>query len=157
MNMGGRFRPLMLFAGAAAVPLGWASAQQVPAATQPAPTVPAAEAPAPPPAPVELPPPLWEPRDAMALLSFIQQIGGEGLDPADYDPAGLTMALRSGDPLALAKAATDRFNRVSSDLAFGHVRGDDRVGCTSPTRISTTPASGSCWRLRFASTACRLR
>jgi hypothetical protein len=37
----------------------------------------------------------------------------------------LIAALRSGDPLLLARVATDRFNRVSSDLALGHVRGKD--------------------------------
>ena len=75
----------------------------------------------------ELPPPLWQVADANDLLTFIQGIGSEGLDPLDYDPAGLILAMRSGDPLALAKAATDRFNRVSSDLAFGHVRAKDRL------------------------------
>jgi murein L,D-transpeptidase YcbB/YkuD len=88
-------------------------------------------APLPPPAgtaPVveELPPPIWQVADASDLLTFILGIGSEGLDPNDYDPAGLTLAMRSGDPAALAKAATERFNRLSSDLAFGHVRGDDR-------------------------------
>jgi len=79
------------------------------------------------PVPVEeLPPPPWQVSDANDLLAFIAGLGSEGLDPYDYDPAGLHAAIRSGDPLALAKAATDRFNRVSSDLAFGHVRGDDR-------------------------------
>ena len=88
-------------------------------------------APLPPPAGVtpvveELPPPIWQVADANDLLVYIIGIGSEGLDPADYDPAGLNLAIRSGNPVALAKAATDRFNKVSSDLAFGHVRGDDR-------------------------------
>ena len=74
----------------------------------------------------ELPPPIWQVADANDLLAYIVGIGSEGLDPYDYDPAGLNLAIRSGDPLALAKAATDRFNRLSSDLAFGHVRGADR-------------------------------
>src|SRR5205085_3702226 len=65
--------------------------------------------------------------DANDLMTFILAIGSEGLDPADYDPTGLNLAIRSGDALALAKAATDRFNKVSSDLAFGHVRGKDRL------------------------------
>ena len=80
------------------------------------------------PAVEELPPPIWTMANAMELLAYINSIHQEGLDPLDYDPAGLTLAMRSGDPMALAKAATDRFNRVSSDLAFGHVRGDDRQG-----------------------------
>jgi murein L,D-transpeptidase YcbB/YkuD len=74
-----------------------------------------------------LPPALWSIPDAQALLAYIQAIGAEGLDPADYDPDGLAAALRSGDPVAMSQAATDRFNRVSSDLALGHVRGKDRV------------------------------
>ena len=81
-----------------------------------------------PPAPVVLPPLFWHPRDAQDLLAFIQQIGSEGLDPVDYDPAGLAMALRSGNPLLLAQTATDRFNRVSGDLAFGHVPRAERDG-----------------------------
>jgi L,D-transpeptidase YcbB len=81
-----------------------------------------------PPAPVELPPPLWQVGDVQELLAYINSIGREGLDPLDYDPAGLIAAMRSGDPLAMSKAATDRFNLVSSDLALGHVRGDDRQG-----------------------------
>jgi murein L,D-transpeptidase YcbB/YkuD len=75
----------------------------------------------------ELPPPIWQVADANDLMTFILAIGSEGLDPADYDPTGLNLAIRSGDPMALAKAATDRFNKVSSDLAFGHVRGKDRL------------------------------
>jgi murein L,D-transpeptidase YcbB/YkuD len=36
--------------------------------------------------------------------------------------------MASGDPAVLAKEATDRFNKLSSDLALGHVRGDARIG-----------------------------
>jgi murein L,D-transpeptidase YcbB/YkuD len=130
-------------AALAAVPVSLASAQvrpgapaarpplaQPPLAQPPAAQPPGAAAqPAPPavaPPPVVLPPPYWDPFNAQALLAFIQQVGSEGLDPADYDPAGLILALRSGNPLLLAQAATDRFNLLSSDLAFGHVRGADR-------------------------------
>ncbi len=74
----------------------------------------------------QIPPPIWPINDAQDLLAFIIGVGSEGLDPRDYDPAGLNAAIRSGDPMRLAKEATDRFNRLSSDLAFGHVRGDDR-------------------------------
>jgi murein L,D-transpeptidase YcbB/YkuD len=75
----------------------------------------------------ELPPPIWQVADANDLLTYILAIGSEGLDPADYDPNGLSLAIGSGDPMALAKAATDRFNLLSSDLAFGHVRGANRL------------------------------
>ncbi|MEO8547783.1 MAG: L,D-transpeptidase family protein [Sphingomicrobium sp.] len=138
--MGRRSRFLGTFAALSALPLAWASAQVrsgVP--VQPVPPTYAPPAYVPPPAavepqppavvptpPVVLPPPMWDPRDAQALLGFIQQIGTEGLSPVDYDPDGLIVALRSANPMLLAQAATDRFNRLSSDLAFGHVRGDDR-------------------------------
>jgi murein L,D-transpeptidase YcbB/YkuD len=151
--MSGRLKSWVTFAALSTVPIAWASAQTasgpgaqprpapssavrpppVPAAQQPAaagqPPAAAAQPPAaavPPPPPVILPPPLWQPRDALDLLAFIQQVGTEGLDPADYDPAGLIAALRSGNPLLMSQAATDRFNRLSSDLALGHVRGADR-------------------------------
>jgi murein L,D-transpeptidase YcbB/YkuD len=74
------------------------------------------------------PPPIWQFNQAAALLTYIQWIGREGLDPADYDPAGLEQAMRSSDPMVLAEAATERFNKLSSDLALGHVRGEARIG-----------------------------
>ena len=118
---------LLTFSAIVALPSAWAAAQTAPVQPSPAQqAAPAAAQPAPPPPPVVLPPPLWDPRDAAQLLTFLQQIGGDGLDPLDYDPAGLAAALHSGDPLQLAQVATDRFNRVSSDLALGHVRGKDR-------------------------------
>jgi murein L,D-transpeptidase YcbB/YkuD len=141
MSLAGAALLLPMQALAQAVP-GPAPVQPSPAA--PTQTRPPATTPAPAPAPgrdpmaplppaggtapvvEELPPPIWQVTDANDLLAFILGIGSEGLDPADYDPASLNLAIRSGDPLVLAKAATDRFNRISSDLAFGHVRGEDR-------------------------------
>jgi murein L,D-transpeptidase YcbB/YkuD len=64
---------------------------------------------------------------ARMLLAYIEQIGVEGLNPADYDPAGLQAAIATGDPIALSAAATQRFNLVSSDLALGHVRKPARI------------------------------
>ena len=132
-----RWKTLALAGVAAMLPLQ-AFAQTAPApapapARDPIAPLPAAETaataePAPAPAPPELLPPLWQVADVQELLAFINSIGREGLDPLDYDPAGLVLAMRTGDPLIMAKAATDRFNRVSSDLALGHVRGDDRQG-----------------------------
>jgi len=80
-------------------------------------------APLPPP-----PPPLWQVAQVQSLLNYINNIGSEGLSPADYDPAGLIAAMRSGDPMAMSQVATDSFNKLSSDLALGHVRGDARIG-----------------------------
>ena len=72
------------------------------------------------------PPPVWEVGDVRALIAYTATIGSEGLDPRDYDSAGLEAALRTGDPAIMSAAATDRFNRLASDLALGHVRGKDR-------------------------------
>lgn len=85
---------------------------------------PAQAQPAPPTPP---PPPVWTLQQASALVAYINNVGGDGLTPADYDPAGLVAAMQSNDPAVLAEAATDRFNKLSSDLALGHVRGDARV------------------------------
>ena len=90
----------------------------LPEAAQPAPPV---EAPPP-------PPPLWQPHQAQALLNYIRSVGREGLSPADYDAESLEAAMRGGDPVAMSQAATDSFNKLASDLALGHVRGDARVG-----------------------------
>lgn len=111
---------------AVAVPLSAAWAQVAPPGDPIAP-LPEAAQPAPPVEPASLPPPLWQVGQVQSLLAYIRQVGRDGLSPADYDPSGLEAALRSGDPLTLSKAATDRFNSLSSDLALGHVRGDARV------------------------------
>jgi len=74
-----------------------------------------------------LPPAIWQQGDVAQLATYIRSVGREGLNPADYDPAGLDRALRSGDSAAWSKAATDGFNKLSSDLALGHVRGSARV------------------------------
>ena len=116
---------------AASLPLQLASAQTVPARDPMAPLPEARTMPAPitPAAPVEVPPappPLWQVGDARALLAYIATIGSEGLDPRDYDPAGLDAALRSGDPVVMSAAATEQFGKLAGDLALGHVRGKDR-------------------------------
>jgi len=139
----------VLLSAAAALPIASAAAQVAPRAPAPKPGAsvplprPVATVPAPRPAanvpaaqaqprapvggnpvapePPPLPPPLWDVVSAQDLLYYIQQIGGEGLNPADYDPDGLQAALASGDPVRMSVEATDRFNRVSWDLAMGHV------------------------------------
>jgi murein L,D-transpeptidase YcbB/YkuD len=140
-----RWNRLAMFTGLAAAPLAVAAQPAQPAATPsataatrpakpadpiaplpegtPGTTAPAEPTPLPPP-----PPPLWQVPQAQALLGYINNVGREGLSPADYDPAGLTAAMHSGDPVVLAQAATDRFDKLSSDLALGHVRGDARIG-----------------------------
>ncbi|QDP19686.1 L,D-transpeptidase family protein [Sphingomonas xanthus] len=70
---------------------------------------------------------VWQVPQAQALLNYIYNVSREGLAPADYDPDGLLRAIAGGDPMAMSAAATDRFNRLSSDLALGHVRGEARI------------------------------
>lgn len=144
-----RWNRLAMFTAVAAMPLVSAAAQPAaPAVTKPAVTPPAkpitvqTTKPVDPMAPLpegtpaqpevaplpQPPPPLWQVVQAKSLLDYINSIGREGLSPTDYDPAGLIAAMRSGDPMALSQAATDRFNKLSSDLALGHVRGDARIG-----------------------------
>jgi murein L,D-transpeptidase YcbB/YkuD len=91
---------------------------------------PAAPAPAKPPAP--LPAPIvvkgdWKRADAKELAAFIDAVGEEGLDPADYKGDALGDAIAGNDDDALDLAATASFVRIASDLALGHARGDGRV------------------------------
>jgi murein L,D-transpeptidase YcbB/YkuD len=79
------------------------------------------------PAPAPLPPPVWDLTSAEELLQYIQHIGVEGLDPADYDPVGLQAAIAAGNPATMSAAATERFDLVSSDLALGHVKNPARI------------------------------
>ena len=94
-----------------------------PGVPQPAPEV------VPPPPP---PPPVWTLVDANQLLLTILTSAKEGLDPTDYDAAGLMSAMRSNDPILLSAAATERFDKLASDFALGHVRGDDKQNWSIP-------------------------
>ena len=132
MTFQNRFTACALLCTASALPFAAQAQQRATAGPMPVQVKPPTAAPATEPGtlvvePAPLPPPLWGVSDAQQLLAFIETIGAEGLDPADYDPQGLAAALRAGDPVRLSEAATDRFKRVSSDLALGHVRGKDRI------------------------------
>ena len=81
----------------------------------------------PPPPPPPPPPAIWTIADVQALQASIAAVGSEGLNPGDYDPAGLRQAVVGGDMIAISAAASERFNKLSSDLALGHVRGDNRI------------------------------
>jgi L,D-transpeptidase YcbB len=65
---------------------------------------------------------LWTRPDAEELLSAIEGIGAEGLDPADYDAAALRRDLASGDAAAWNRRATTEFTHLASDLSNGHLR-----------------------------------
>lgn len=69
----------------------------------------------------------WTRENAAALLAYIDQIGGEGLDPADYAPAPLLTAIALGDVAVLDAAATQSFTMLAHDLAYGHVPGENRI------------------------------
>ncbi|MFN3389267.1 MAG: L,D-transpeptidase family protein [Allosphingosinicella sp.] len=68
----------------------------------------------------------WNREQAGALLAYIDRIGEEGLDPADYDRDGLRRAIEARGE-TLDRVATAVFLSVASDLMFGHVRGDARI------------------------------
>ncbi|HEY0148989.1 MAG TPA: L,D-transpeptidase family protein [Allosphingosinicella sp.] len=68
----------------------------------------------------------WKRKQAEELLAFVEGIGGEGLDPADYDVSRLRLAISSKAD-DLSAIATQAYLKVASDLMFGHVRGDARV------------------------------
>jgi murein L,D-transpeptidase YcbB/YkuD len=68
----------------------------------------------------------WKRRQAEELLTFVEGIAEEGLDPADYNVSRLRAAV-AGKSDDLSAIATDTFLKVASDLMFGHVRGDGRV------------------------------
>ena len=74
------------------------------------------------PAPTPVPPPpapAWPLRDAQALLTAIQGIGSEGLDPKDYEPATLAAAITGGEGVALNDTATRLFAWLVEDLRDG--------------------------------------
>ena len=124
-----------LLASAAGVSAAFAQSAPVPAAPRAMPVIPQATPQLAPPAvaspdplavPVELPPPFWQPIAAQELLGYIRNVGREGLDPRDYRPTELELAIRGGDAMTLARAATESFRKLAGDLALGHVRGANR-------------------------------
>jgi murein L,D-transpeptidase YcbB/YkuD len=101
------------------------AASPLAAQSLPQPSLPAPVAAPPAPAPVVVGG-HWNPRDAGDLLTFVEGIGAEGLDPADYGADALRQAI-AGNDATLDATATQTFLKVAADLSFGHVRGDARV------------------------------
>jgi murein L,D-transpeptidase YcbB/YkuD len=79
------------------------------------------------PTPLPVAPPVWDVPDAEALLNYIGGVAKEGLEPTDYDPAGLQEAIQTGNLAAVSAAATASFEKLSSDLALGHVKKPGRI------------------------------
>jgi murein L,D-transpeptidase YcbB/YkuD len=75
----------------------------------------------------QLPPAMWDVINAEDLLRYIEGIGKEGLNPSDYDPEGLQAAIQSGNLMAVSAASTERFDKLSFDLALGHVKKPGRI------------------------------
>ncbi|MCA1662436.1 MAG: L,D-transpeptidase, partial [Novosphingobium sp.] len=136
MNFRAYVQHLSLFATAAAGAIAApALAQTAPVTTSPVqgptvllpptvsqPVIQETPAPTPPP-----PPPHWPRRDALVLLSVIQGLGAEGLDPKDYEPATLAAAIASGEGPALNEVATRLFAWVVEDMRDGRTPMTARV------------------------------
>ena len=117
------------FAQVSTDPIAPLPAQQPSGMRMPVVRAPATQAPVPvvtPPVVVQ-PPPFWPIADAQELLTFIQSVAADGLAPKDYAPAALADAIAARDASRVSLVATDSFNKLSSDFAFGHVRGEDRI------------------------------
>src|SRR5437764_9250915 len=71
--------------------------------------------------------PAWSRSSAQELLAYVEHIGQEGLDPADYSPDRLRAAIAGTDDAALTQVATPIFIRLVQDLSGGAVRGRARV------------------------------
>jgi murein L,D-transpeptidase YcbB/YkuD len=85
--------------------------------------------------------PRWNKDAARDLLAYVEGIGAEGLDPADYLPEKLSAAVAAGDDAQMSAIATDVFLRVSSDLALGHVRGSSRQDWHVGDQEDLTPST----------------
>ena len=66
---------------------------------------------------IMLPP--WSETNATALLSFIEQVGDEGLFAKDYAPDALAAAILAKDQARLDKIATDTFLLLATHLRDG--------------------------------------
>jgi murein L,D-transpeptidase YcbB/YkuD len=77
----------------------------------------------------------WRAETARELLLYIERIGQEGLDPADYGPDRLRAAIAAGDEAQLTQVASPIFVKLVTDLSGGSVRGRSRVDwhMTDPT------------------------
>jgi L,D-transpeptidase YcbB len=105
---------------------------ELPAPKPPLPSVPPApaqQAPAPvAPTPViEVPAPEWSIDNAVALVTFIERVGGRGLFAKDYDPAGLRAAIAAGPGAALNELAARQFKRLAIDMRDGRTPQTARV------------------------------
>jgi hypothetical protein len=89
------------------------------------------------PAPPAFQPPVitveWNKADAKELLTYIERVNEEGLDPADYAPAKLRAAIDGSDNAQLSAVATETFLRLSSDLAMPGSTGTSTIPISTGT------------------------
>ncbi|MBV9884620.1 MAG: L,D-transpeptidase family protein [Sphingomonadaceae bacterium] len=71
--------------------------------------------------------PSWSRDAAQELLTYVEHIDQEGLNPADYNPDRLRAALAGSDDAQLTQVATPIFIHLVQDLSGGAVRGRARV------------------------------
>jgi murein L,D-transpeptidase YcbB/YkuD len=83
--------------------------------------------PPPPPAPVN-----WRLDAARELLTYVQNIGVEGLSPAAYSADRLAAAIATRNEAAVTPVANQVFLKVAADLSGGSVRGRSRVDWHMP-------------------------
>jgi murein L,D-transpeptidase YcbB/YkuD len=84
-------------------------------------------APIPPPAPVN-----WRLAAARELLTYVENIGAEGLSPAAYSADRLATAIATRNEAAITPIANQIFLKVAADLSGGSVRGRSRVDWHMP-------------------------
>jgi murein L,D-transpeptidase YcbB/YkuD len=82
-------------------------------------------------APAPLAPPVvikadWSRDDARDLVSYVETVAAEGLDPADYPTDALRQAIAAKTD-DLSPLATQLFLKLASDLSFGHTPASGRV------------------------------
>lgn len=82
--------------------------------------------------PVAMAGPAWSPENARELLAQADQVGQDGLDPADYDLPALRSALARLDTAAVQRAANATFLKLAADFTRGHVRDRAAVGWYLP-------------------------
>ncbi len=69
----------------------------------------------------------WSVQDAAELITFIEGIGAEGLDPADYNLSELRALVLAGESEALNALASRNFVWLVEDLRDGRTPADARV------------------------------
>ncbi|HEX8643019.1 MAG TPA: L,D-transpeptidase family protein [Allosphingosinicella sp.] len=88
-----------------------------------------------------LPAAVWSRDSAQALLSYVEGVGAEGLNPAAYNPGRLRDAIAARSDSLIASAATDSFLRLAADLSGGATPSNARVDWhMTPTALDASAA-----------------